>query len=459
MTPTNADRPAQLPGAGPERGRRRAPRTDADGADRPGRFGRLIDAVIEREADRPHWIVWVAASIAAVVIICVGVPVHLVVYEITGPAIAIATILSILQGATLVLLFVMPRLATALHVGSTLGMALVTVPAFTWAGAAAGLPWPLSVVSLIAFMLLLVGLAARRRPVLAMWASLGVLLPLSAFAIALAFAGMAPGSSLPMLAVAAGLVTVVNVLATVVAQLVTARKDVRTARYETELADERRRGALERARIAREMHDVVAHSMSIVHMRATSARYRYEGIPDDVVVELDGIAEQARAALREMRGLLSVLRDEGEQLDAPQPGLGDLPALFEATRAAGVHVNVSVPDSLPQPPAAVQLALFRVTQESLSNVARHAGGAGAQVRLEAVGDTLVLSVRNDPPPGRSDPGPAPAPGATIIAGGGYGIRGMIERMTSVGGTLEHGPTADGGYAVLARAPFVAEPRA
>jgi signal transduction histidine kinase len=200
--------------------------------------------------------------------------------------------------------------------------------------------------------------------------------------------------------------------------------------------------------IAREMHDVVAHSMSIVHMRATSARYRLDGLGTDAVAEFDGIAEQARAALREMRGLLGVLREGDGVLDAPQPGLADLPALLEATRDAGVAITASLPPEVTEvePPASLQLALYRVAQESLSNVVRHARGAEVFVGLERVGPELWLTVENG----------APRDGETEVGAasdqGGHGIRGMMERMASVGGSLDHGTVPGGGYRVVARAP-------
>ncbi|NYJ65757.1 DNA-binding NarL/FixJ family response regulator [Pseudoclavibacter chungangensis] len=139
--------------------------------------------------------------------------------------------------------------------------------------------------------------------------------------------------------VAASVSATVFAIAATVTQLVQARRDVDLARHEKEVLEEDRRWDIERSRIAREMHDVVAHSMSIVHMRATSARYRLHGMSDEVADEFDGIALQARTALGEMRGLLGVLREGAETLDAPQPTLSDLPALVAATRDAGIEVR------------------------------------------------------------------------------------------------------------------------
>ncbi len=145
--------------------------------------------------------------------------------------------------------------------------------------------------------------------------------------------------------------------------------------------------------------------MSIAHMRATSARFRLAGLDADAAAEFDGIAEQARSALREMRGLLGVLREGDGVLEAPQPTLVDLPALLEATRAAGVAITSSLPlgadgidaDGIDAEalPASLQLALYRVAQESLSNVVRHARGAEVFVGLERTGAELWLTIENE----------------------------------------------------------------
>lgn len=163
---------------------------------------------------------------------------------------------------------------------------------------------------------------------------------------------------------------------------------------------------------------------------------------DEVADEFDGIALQARTALGEMRGLLGVLREGAETLDAPQPTLADLPALVAATRDAGIEVRTVLPEPLPEPSSAVQLALYRVTQESLSNVIRHADGSSVDITLRALHDELVLTVRNTRPSTPRD----------SADHGGHGIRGMNERMASVDGSLTHGPDPDGGYTVTARVP-------
>ncbi|MGO2112070.1 MAG: histidine kinase, partial [Pseudoclavibacter sp.] len=226
---------------------------------------RVLDAVFDRDPARPHWLIWLLASIAATTIISVGVPVHLVTYgvdQLGGAFIASATIASVMQGLTIVLVFVMPRLASVLHVIAVLWLAASFIP-LVIAPATGEMPWPLSPVMIVGFVFFLVALAVRVRPQLAIGVTVSTLLPLAGAAIVVAAAGFSPSSAITTLAVAAGLATAVSVGATFASTLIAARREVKVARHETELADERRRSTLERARIAREMHDVVAHSMSI----------------------------------------------------------------------------------------------------------------------------------------------------------------------------------------------------
>lgn len=401
-------------------------------------------------ASAPSWIEWLVWGALAAAVVAIAVPVTIVITPLTGVGVAIAVPLALLQGATLVLQLIAPRTAAILHVIAVAGLAAVTVPTGAWSGAAATLPWPISVIGMIAFAALVIGLALRGRltTAVATWITTTLLLVLAA--VLAGPAGVAAGTAVADVIVSSSISAIGLAMAAITAQLAQAKRDVLTARRETEVLDERRRWDLERSRIAREMHDVVAHSMSIVHMRATSARYRLEGIGPEVADEFDGIAQQARSALGEMRGLLGVLREDADRLDAPQPGLADLPALLDATREAGIGIRHRLPDPVPTPSPAVQLAFYRVAQESLSNVARHASNAATDVMLDVRDDDLVLTVLNDPPPA-TPPEPSDR--------GGHGIRGMMERMTSIDGRLEHGPTPAGGYLVTARAPYRPVPSA
>ncbi|ERK69467.1 histidine kinase, partial [Leifsonia aquatica ATCC 14665] len=181
--------------------------------------------------------------------------------------------------------------------------------------------------------------------------------------------------------------------------------------------------AEERTRIARELHDVVAHGMSAIQVQASSARYRLPDLSDEAAAEFDELAATARSAMGEMRMLLGVLRSEDVAVEtAPQPGVADVRALVTG---AGRRGTVRLDDRLDADAAArlepvVSLAVYRIVQESLSNIARHATGAGAEVVIERTAEGLVVTVENEQAPGR--PASAPAPES-----GGHGIRGMRER--------------------------------
>lgn len=395
---------------------------------------------------------WVTWSTIAFTITVISIPTQAVFHEVSVP---IAFVLGILQGGSVLLAALRPWWGAIAQ--------LVAIGGFLGAAEATNGPWPMPVLGMIALggVLVVLGLHGYWGVGAVTWlVAMGVLvLP----AIVFAGIGTVPAADmLSNLIVSASTTALALFAAAVVAQLFDARVEVREAREQTEIERAHVLWQQERARIAREMHDVVAHSMSIVHMRATSARYRLDGLDAGSVAEFDGIAEQARAALREMRGLLGVLREGDGVLDAPQPGLADLPALLEATRDAGVVITSSLAgvsagvsgvvsageDADAEPPASLQLALYRVAQESLSNVVRHARGAEVFVGLERVGSELWLTVENGGAPDATDGDVDMAPSDA----GGHGIRGMMERMASVGGVLEQGPIAGGGFRVVARAP-------
>ena len=208
----------------------------------------------------------------------------------------------------------------------------------------------------------------------------------------------------------------------------------------------------ERARIARELHDVVAHHVSLVAVRAETAPYRLTGLPDAAREEFAEISRISRESLAEMRRLLGVLRSEGPPPTAPQPGLADLAELLEWIRSTGTPVRLETHGSVAGLPAAVDVSAYRILQEALTNAARHATGAPVRVRLQRTASELTLSVRNDPPPGRAGGGH----GAPPAGEAGHGLRGMRERAGMLGGELHAGPTADGGFEVTATLPLRGE---
>jgi signal transduction histidine kinase len=200
------------------------------------------------------------------------------------------------------------------------------------------------------------------------------------------------------------------------------------------------RGALaERARIAREMHDVVAHHLSLIAVRSETAPYRLAPLPDPAAAELAGVAETAREALTELQRLLGVLRSDDQSVDrAPQPGVGTLPALLRDVQAAGTDLAwdvepIVVPDLL-------GLTVYRIVQQAVANATQHAPGAAVRVRVVRDGDHVLVEVTNRA--GRDE-------GRT---GAGLGLQGMRERVEVHGGSLEAAREPGGGFRVRARLP-------
>ncbi len=197
----------------------------------------------------------------------------------------------------------------------------------------------------------------------------------------------------------------------------------------------------ERSRIAREMHDVVAHGLSVIVVQADGARYAAAKDPDVAVGTLKTISATGRESLTEMRRLLGLLRD-GDTGVAPQPGLDDVRHLVDEARAAGMEVEADLPQAAPDVPDGVGLAAYRIVQESLTNVRKHAGPRAAVALRVTVGRAVEVEVRDD---GRG--------AAASSDGRGLGVTGMRERAAVHGGTLEAGPAPGGGFAVSARLPL------
>jgi signal transduction histidine kinase len=213
----------------------------------------------------------------------------------------------------------------------------------------------------------------------------------------------------------------------------------------TELERARRAVLEERTRIARELHDVVAHHMSLIAVRAETAPYRLGDLPESARAEFGSLSGVAREALTEMRRLLGVLRQDQPAGLAPQPQLSDLPALVDAARRAGVSVELSVPTALDQVPSGVAVCAYRIVQESLSNASQHAPGAAVTVSVDHDAGAVLLRVANGPG------GPAGPPGSE--RGPGHGLTGMRERVALLGGSLSAGPAPDGGFVVSAVLPL------
>ncbi|MBH1934603.1 two-component sensor histidine kinase [Streptomyces sp. AV19] len=227
------------------------------------------------------------------------------------------------------------------------------------------------------------------------------------------------------------------------------RQQVAAQTAVTEVERSRRTVLEERTTIARELHDVVAHHMSVVAIQAEAAPYRVQDTPPELAAAFVTIRENAVAALTELRRVLGVIRSDGsgafDDPEAPQPTLAALDGLLANVRGAGLdveHVTTGVVRPLPQ---GVELSAYRVVQEALSNVLRHAPGAAARVELSYVPVGLGLRVVNGPPDRLAKPSP----------GAGHGVLGMRERVAMLGGEMTDGPTADGGYEVSVFMPVAA----
>jgi signal transduction histidine kinase len=214
-----------------------------------------------------------------------------------------------------------------------------------------------------------------------------------------------------------------------------------TAQQTVTLQERSRRTLLEeRTTIARELHDVVAHHMSVVAIQAEAAPYRVENPPPELERAFATIRENAVAALTELRRVLGVVRAEDyEAPDAPQPTLADLEALLANVRDAGLSVEKAVTGAVRELPPGVELSAYRIVQEALSNSLRHAPGASARVEIAYVLGGLGLRIVNGPPPAPALVKPSP--------GAGHGITGMRERVSMLNGEMTAGRTEDGGYEV------------
>lgn len=204
----------------------------------------------------------------------------------------------------------------------------------------------------------------------------------------------------------------------------------------------------ERARIARELHDVVSHSISVIAIQAQAVQRRLGPGHEKEVEDLRAVESTARQAMVEMRRLLGVLRADGESLPlAPQPGLAQLPALVDRASKAGLHVEVSTTGTPAPLPAGLDLTAYRVVQEALTNTLKHASARTASVALGYTTDELRLTVEDD---GRSHSdvaAAAPSPGQ------GHGLIGMAERVSFYGGRLVTGPLDGRGFRVDVHLPI------
>jgi signal transduction histidine kinase len=314
-----------------------------------------------------------------------------------------------------------------------LGLLVVPLFALRWWG---GLPWnPVQIpVVLVAFCA--AGVRHERAALCWLWAL--TLIPWWLWA-------HPDGVSM----VTAGLGSVAFGAMTVAVDSVSSRRRAQQA-----LADQAERAELERARravlegrarTARELHDVIAHHMSLIVVRAETAPYRLADLPEPVRAEFGWLSGSAREAMADMRRLLAMLRNGQAAARAPQPGLPDLPELIDTARRAGMAVELSAPPGLDMVPESAGVCAYRIVQEALSNAGRHAAGAPVTVSVHHDAETVTLRVVNGP-------GAAAAPRVNGHAPG-HGLAGMRERAELLGGSLSAGTAPDGGFLVSAVLPL------
>ncbi|MFF0478969.1 sensor histidine kinase [Streptomyces sp. NPDC004284] len=222
-------------------------------------------------------------------------------------------------------------------------------------------------------------------------------------------------------------------------------------RAAAQLAEARRAVTEERLRIARELHDVVAHSMSIIAVQSGVGHHVSRDQPDEAAKALSAIERTSRSALRELRSLLGVLRD-GDAAEFHPGGLADLDALIATSAQAGVEVEVSLEGEVAGLPRGVDRAAYRIVQEALTNVAKHARTDRAELAVSRLPGLLTLTIADagvgGPPPGRT---------ADPWESAGHGLIGMRERTALYGGDVTAGPLPAGGFRVVARLPLPADP--
>ncbi|MFE9431791.1 sensor histidine kinase [Streptomyces sp. NPDC006640] len=332
------------------------------------------------------------------------------------------------------LLALLPVLATLIRPIGAFWFSMAAAPVVAVFGGASG-DWPWAPGSFIAQVTVMTVVALRSRPRVAAWMWL-LTAAFSMFSEALFGGGYYGSNTFPLLFVSALALLVVTV------RTVRRAADEEVTAHQSETAQERSRRTLleERTTIARELHDVVAHHMSVVAIQAEAAPYRVQNPPPELEQAFVTIRENAVAALTELRRVLGVVRAEDyEAPDAPQPTLADLDALLANVREAGLTVEKAVTGAVRELPQGVELSAYRIVQEALSNALRHAPGASARVEIGYVLGGLGLRIVN---------GPAPVTSSVKSShGAGHGITGMRERVTMLDGEMTAGVTDDGGYEV------------
>ncbi|NWN89280.1 MAG: sensor histidine kinase [Micrococcaceae bacterium] len=380
---------------------------------------------------------WTGAIFVSVVLLAVGWPVVAVVYSVNA---AVVMGLVILHCAAIVVTLRWTWLGLIISVLASGALMLVTVSAgvTVW-------PWAVTVLLTQCAVLIVAGMVRPWYYAVSGWCASVIVTIAALLTVAPQLSGGAMTNSIVFASVSAGAV----VAATLSRMWIRNAGRLKAAERTSALQNRRSKELTERNRIARELHDVVAHSMSVISVQAATAQYRNPGIDEASQREFDEIASSSRQALAEMRMLLSILRNEDDPPTVATPGLSDIDALIDATRVSGTAIHyrglAADDDVVSHVAPATGLAAYRTVQEALSNALRHAPGTQVDVTVTTGDDEtewIHIEVTNGPPPRDT----AEAPGS------GLGLAGIRERTAVVGGTCEAGPTPAGGFAVSANLP-------
>ncbi|MFE7750967.1 histidine kinase [Streptomyces sp. NPDC057428] len=383
---------------------------------------RLPAAIRKRAVWTPHAVVGAVALISALAGVFLANT-----YSPFGIATAIT---AFLPAATLLMTLVRPVLAFWVSIASAPVMAVV--------GSGS---WPWSPNAFVCHLGVLIVVAARTRPRTAAW-MWAITLCTGSF-----MESIGPWNPSSTNGVMAFLSALALLVVTVVQTRREAEREVTVQRTVTAVERDRRTLLEERTTIARELHDVVAHHMSVVAIQAEAAPYRVENPPPELEQAFVTIRENAVAALTELRRVLGVVRAEDyEAPDAPQPTLAEIDRLLDNVRETGLETEKTVTGAVRSLPQGVELSAYRIVQEALSNTLRHAPGATAKVEIGYVLGGLGVRVVNGPARGLVKPSP----------GAGHGITGMRERVAMLNGEMTAGTTEDGGYEVAVFLPVPVE---
>ncbi|MGO1538817.1 MAG: sensor histidine kinase [Leucobacter sp.] len=412
--------------------------TPTIGETRPARTSHTVSS-----ARRPEGSVsgvgwaWIAVVTTAIVSIAVSWPTLSVLYEVHA---ALAMCLALSSAAALVLVVRWPFAGIALQLLALVATAILTSgasdPFWPW-------PWPVMALILQTILVLVVSLRHSWLQAIAAWVvpQIGVLVVMLAI-------GVSPGAVSNMI-VSASVTLGTLAIGFTIRQLVVSRSALREEQRASADLSVQQRELQERNRIAQELHDVVAHSMSVISVQATTAKYRLPGMDSETEQEFQSIAASSRQALTEMRGLLTMLRSpNSEAALAPQPELADIPALIQATESSGARIMFNSEPSegaWASVPSTTGLVAYRIVQEALSNAVRHAPGAEITVSVVVAEGHIAVDVINGRPAGGAPAEPAP--------GAGLGLSGVQERTAALGGRVTAAPDASGGFQVSSVLPL------